>query len=102
MALLTKIADRISRFYAERIEPLIFELRLHRRLQPFGLEERSQVPTAKLDFGYTPACQSPLCKPLSLRYEKYYRRFCYWHSLGATSNYQGIGHARVNRFKKIQ
>lgn len=79
MTLLAEIADRISRFHAEHIEPLIFGFRLRRRLRFFGLDDRAQAPTATLDFAYAPDCPGPLCEKLGHRYEKYYQRFVHSH-----------------------
>lgn len=70
-----QLADGISKFYAVRIEPLIFGIRRRRRLLQFGLLEHMQVLKAQLDFGHSISCRGQLCEPLVRRYDNYYRRF---------------------------
>jgi len=75
MSLLDRLANRITQFYAEHVETLLFRLRSSRRLHDCGAAGRERLPVASLEFGGSDDCTGPLCRPLIRRYARYYRRF---------------------------
>lgn len=72
---LAALAGNVERFYAERVEPLVYRLRQRPRLQSFGLLSLAQAPLAHLQLGRCQACDEPSCGGFVRRYERYYRRF---------------------------
>lgn len=76
MSPLAWLANRVSRFYAERLEPFVFARRRARRLAAFGLCSLDDVPEVRFDLHA--GCQTTaLCAELARRYARYYGRFAH-------------------------
>lgn len=75
MAELNELARRASRFFAERVEPLVFARRRRHRLRAFGID--SLDDTAWIAFELLqPGCrQTAHCAAMVRRYAGYYGRF---------------------------
>jgi len=70
-----RLASAVDRFYAVRVEPLIYLARRQKRLRQFGVHVDSHSAITHLNIGQPGSCQNHFCEVLIQRYEKYYRRF---------------------------
>lgn len=79
----------IAIFFAERIEPLIFSFRRSRRLQPFGVDTVSALPSLRVELG-GPCRRGRLCERLLTLYRRYYARYAHRGGDGELSARGGI------------